>query len=140
MNPQPTDHIVDVNKMVSTDTMSSAFEKVKAQRDEALAASRWETDLCAQALAELKLMTSENDSLKAELAALRAQQSQGALDAARYRWLTEDHYYALDRLRVQSICEGLPARSYASTSASVDAAMKAQLEAAIAEEQQNDRY
>lgn len=43
------------------------------ERDQALAASRWETDLCAQAIADLKLMTLERDILKAELAALRAQ-------------------------------------------------------------------
>ena len=42
----------------------------------ALAASRWETDLCAQALSDLKLMTEELDSLKAELAALRMQSQQ----------------------------------------------------------------
>ena len=78
MNPQPTDHIVGVSNMVSTDTMREAFEKFKAERDQALAASRWETDLCEQALSDLKLITEERDSLKAELAALRAQPVQPA--------------------------------------------------------------
>ena len=72
----PKDHIAGVSNMVSTNTMREAFEKVKAERDQALAASRWETDLCNQALAYLKLMIENYDSLKADLAALRVQSAQ----------------------------------------------------------------
>ena len=43
-----------------------------------------------------------------------------AADGARYNWLTEDHANFNVREIVQSIADGIPARSHASTSASID--------------------
>lgn len=49
-------------------SLVAQVEALTAELDAALSASRYETDLCGQALADLKTMTVERDALKADAA------------------------------------------------------------------------
>ena len=53
--------------------MLAELERLTAERDAALQASRYESDLCGQALEDIKAATAERDALRE--------------DAERYRWL-----------------------------------------------------
>lgn len=54
-------------------------------------------------------------------AAIASEHCFTAGDGARLRWLTEDHDLASTRESVEVIAEGIPARSYSSTAAAIDA-------------------
>ncbi|MEY8688465.1 MAG: hypothetical protein AB9M53_01115 [Leptothrix sp. (in: b-proteobacteria)] len=54
------------------DKLRVQVEALRAERNDALKASRYETDLATQAIADLQAMTAERDQLSAEVEALRA--------------------------------------------------------------------
>ncbi len=56
---------------------------------------------------------------------LKAAQSADALDAARYRWLTEDHADYTTRMRVEAIAVAMNIRGKGHTDAAIDAACAA---------------
>jgi hypothetical protein len=62
--------------------MRAEIATLKAERDAALTASRYETDLCGQALADHEAMTAERDALRK--------------DAERYRWLRDSSNWSED--------------------------------------------